>query len=146
MKDSAEKTKGKGRKTYALHAADPEGSARRIRKRLAELTKQKVAVIICDTNSRPFRRGQIEQAIGVAGLNPLVDYRGDHDLFGYKLKFKNVAVVDELASAAELVMGQGREMIPAAVIRGLKRIRYQENARSAALTVSRKEDLFRGTL
>ncbi|TMI68024.1 coenzyme F420-0:L-glutamate ligase [Candidatus Bathyarchaeota archaeon] len=146
LNGGVDKSNVEGPETYALLPADPDGSARRIRKRLAELTKQKVAVIICDTNSRPFRRGQIEQAIGVAGLNPLVDYRGDHDLFGYKLKFKNVAVVDELASAAELVMGQGREMIPAAVIRGLKRIRYQENARSAALTVSRKEDLFRGTL
>jgi len=146
LNGGVDKSNVEGSKTYALLPADPDGSARRIRKRLTELTKQKVAVIICDTNSRPFRRGQIEQAIGVAGLNPLVDYRGDHDLFGYKLKFKNVAVVDELASAAELVMGQGREMVPAAVIRGLKRIRYQENAKSAALTVSRKEDLFRGTL
>ncbi len=146
LNGGVDKSNVEGPETYALLPADPDGSARRIRKRLTELTKQKVAVIICDTNSRPFRRGQIEQAIGVAGLNPLVDYRGDHDLFGYKLKFKNVAVVDELASAAELVMGQGREMIPAAVIRGLKRIRYQENAKSVALTVSRKEDLFRGTL
>jgi coenzyme F420-0:L-glutamate ligase / coenzyme F420-1:gamma-L-glutamate ligase len=146
LNGGVDKSNVEGTETYALLPADPDGSARRIRKRVRELTGQKVAVIICDTNSRPFRRGQIEQAIGVAGLNPLVDYRGDHDLFGYELKFKNVAVVDELASAAELVMGQGREMVPAAVIRGLKRIRYQENMTSKALTVTMREDLFRGTL
>jgi coenzyme F420-0:L-glutamate ligase/coenzyme F420-1:gamma-L-glutamate ligase len=146
LNGGVDKSNVEGPETYALLPADPDGSARRIRKRVRELTGQKVAVIICDTNSRPFRRGQVEQAIGLAGLNPLVDYRGDHDLFGYELKFKNVAVVDELASAAELVMGQGREMIPAAVIRGLKRIRYQEKVTSKALTVTMREDLFRGTL
>jgi coenzyme F420-0:L-glutamate ligase/coenzyme F420-1:gamma-L-glutamate ligase len=146
LNGGVDKSNVEGPETYALLPVDPDNSARRIRKRLRKLTGRNVAVIICDTNSRPFRRGQVEQAIGVAGLNPLVDYRGDHDLFGYQLKFKNVAVVDELASAAELVMGQGREMVPAAVIRGLKRIRYQENVRSTALTVSRREDLFRGTL
>ncbi len=146
LNGGVDKSNVEGAETYALLPADPDRSAQGIRKRLKDLTRQTVAVIICDTNSRPFRRGQIEQAIGVAGINPLVDYRGDHDLFGYELKFKNVAVVDELASAAELVMGQGREMIPAAVIRGLKRIKYQDNVASTALTVTRTEDLFRGTL
>lgn len=146
LNGGVDKSNVEGAETYALLPADPDRSAQGIRKRLRDLTGQTVAVIICDTNSRPFRRGQIEQAIGVAGLNPLVDYRGDHDLFGYKLKFKTVAVVDELASAAELVMGQGREMIPAAVIRGLKRIKYQDNVASTALTVTKREDLFRGTL
>ena len=78
-------------------------------------------------------------------MNPMVDYRGQRDLFGYQLRFKNVAVADELASAAELVMGQGREMIPAAIIRGLKRVKFQDRVRSSGLVVGRREDLFRGT-
>ena len=79
-------------------------------------------------------------------MNPMVDYVGKRDLFGYELRFKNVAVADELASAAELVMGQGREMVPAAIIRGLKRVRFQERAKSSDLVVDEAEDLFRGTL
>ena len=109
------------------------------------MTRRTVGVIICDTHSRPFRRGQVEEMIGVAGLNPMVDYRGQRDLFGYQLRFKNVAVADELASAAELVMGQGREAIPAAIIRGVKRVRFQERAKSSPLVVGGHEDLFRGT-
>ncbi|HYY92495.1 MAG TPA: coenzyme F420-0:L-glutamate ligase, partial [Candidatus Dormibacteraeota bacterium] len=103
-------------------------------------------VVVCDTRSRPFRRGQVEECIGIAGLNPLVDYRGQSDLFGYTLRFKNVALADELASAAELVMGQGKERAPAAVIRGLKRVRFQERASTRNLAVKPVEDLFRGTL
>jgi len=102
----------KAAKTYALLPAILTVQARRIRKRLTELTKQKVAVTSYATpnSTRPFRRGRLNKH-GVAGLNPLVDYRGDHDLFGYKLKsIKERSVVDELASAAELVMGQGREI------------------------------------
>ncbi len=79
-------------------------------------------------------------------MSPFVDYRRKRDLFGYQLRFKNVAVADELAAAAELVMGQGREGTPAAIVRGLRRVRFQERARSSGLVVSRREDLFRGTL
>jgi len=141
-----DKSNVEGEETYALLPSDPDRSARKLRARLLRLTGKKVGVIVCDTNSRPFRRGQIEQAIGVAGLNPMVDYRGQTDLFGYELKFKNVALADELASAAELVMGQGREMTPAALIRGLARVRFQERSSISNLTVSKSEDLFRGTL
>ena len=117
-----------------------------MRKRIQQLTGKQVAVVICDTRSRPFRKGQVEESIGVAGLNPLIDYRGQKDLFGYTLRFKNVAIADELASAAELVMGQGREKTPVAIIRGLTRVRFQDRASSRFLVVSSEEDLFRGTL
>src|SRR2546426_993543 len=72
--------------------------------------------------------------------------RADKDLFGYTLRFKNVAIADELASAAELVMGQGRERTPVAIIRGLTRVRLQNHASSRFLVVSPEEDLFTGTL
>ena len=141
-----DKSNVKGDSTYALLPQDPDASARRMRKRIQQLTGKQVAVVICDTRSRPFRKGQVEESIGVAGLNPLIDYRGQKDLFGYTLRFKNVAIADELASAAELVMGQGREKTPVAIIRGLARVRFQDRASSRFLVVSSEEDLFRGTL
>ena len=141
-----DKSNVKGDSTYALLPQDPDASARRLRKRIRQLTGRQVGVVICDTRSRPFRKGQVEESIGVAGLNPLIDYRGQKDLFGYTLRFKNVAIADELASAAELVMGQGRERTPVAIIRGLTRIRFQDRASSKTLEVSAQEDLFRGTL
>jgi coenzyme F420-0:L-glutamate ligase/coenzyme F420-1:gamma-L-glutamate ligase len=141
-----DKSNVKGDTTYALLPQDPDASARRLRKRIEQLTGKHVGVVICDTRSRPFRKGQVEESIGVAGLNPLMDYRGQKDLFGYTLRFKNVSLADELASAAELVMGQGRERSPVAIVRGLKRVRFQERATSKALVVRTEEDLFRGTL
>ena len=146
LNGGADKSNVEGADTYALLPKDPDASARKLRSRIRRLTGKHVGVVICDSHSRPFRRGQVEETIGVAGLNPMVDYRGQRDLFGYQLRFKNVAVADELASAAELVMGQGREAIPAAIVRGVRRVRFQERARSSVLVVGRQEDLFRGTL
>jgi coenzyme F420-0:L-glutamate ligase/coenzyme F420-1:gamma-L-glutamate ligase len=141
-----DKSNVKGDNTYALLPHDPDASARRLRKRINQLTGKQVAVVICDTRSRPFRKGQVEESIGVAGLNPLIDYRGQKDLFGYTLRFKNVAIADELASAAELVMGQGRERTPVAIIRGLTRVRFQDHTSSRFLVIDADEDLFKGTL
>src|SRR5437870_241467 len=141
-----DKSNVKGDSTYALLPEDPDASARRLRKRIRQLTGKQVAVVICDTRSRPFRKGQVEESIGVAGLSPLVDYRGQKDLFGYTLRLRNVALADELASAAELVMGQGRERTPVTIVRGLKRVKFQERASSRNLSVSTAEDLFRDTL
>jgi coenzyme F420-0:L-glutamate ligase/coenzyme F420-1:gamma-L-glutamate ligase len=141
-----DKSNVKGNSRYALLPQDPDASARRLRERIKQLTGKEVGVVICDTRSRPFRKGQVEESIGVAGLNPLVDYRGQKDLFGYTLRFKNVSLADELASAAELVMGQGREKAPAAIIRGLARVRFQNRATSKVLVIKPEDDLFKGTL
>src|SRR6266851_1376262 len=129
-----DKSNVKGDQNYALLPTNPDASARKIRSRIRRLTGKEVGVIITDTHSRPFRLGQVEETIGIAGLKPHADYRGQRDLFGYRLKFKNVALADEVAGAAELVMGQGREAIPAAIVRGLKRVRFQDKARSSDLT------------
>ncbi len=141
-----DKSNVEGPLTFALLPRDPDASARRIRQAIKRYTGKTVGVIITDTHSRPFRLGQVEETIGIAGISPFVDYRGSRDLFGYELRFKNVAVADELAGAAELVMGQGKEAVPAAIVRGLGRVRFRDRIRSSGLVVSRREDLFRGTL
>ncbi len=147
LNGGADKSNIKGKDRYVLLPKNPDASARRIRSRVQKLTGQTVGVIISDTRSRPFRLGQAEEAIGVAGINPLIDYRGKKDLFGYSLRFKNVNIADELASAAELVMGQGTEKTPVAIIRGVGRLKFGEQfASSKYLIVSNKEDLFKGTL
>jgi len=141
-----DKSNVKGDQNYALLPTNPDASARKIRNSIRHLTRKSIGVIITDTHSRPFRLGQVEETIGIAGLKPHADYRGQRDLFGYQLKFKNVALADEVAGAAELVMGQGREAIPAAIVRGLKRVRFQDRAKSSDLTGPTREDLFKGTL
>ena len=135
-----------GEDSYALLPEDPDESAKRIRSGIMRLTGKNVAVVISDTYSRPFRRGQVEFAIGLAGIDPFKDYRGQEDLFNYVLKVKNIALVDEIASAAELVMGQGREAVPVAIIRNLSRAEPDKAFSIEELNISREEDLFKGTL
>jgi coenzyme F420-0:L-glutamate ligase/coenzyme F420-1:gamma-L-glutamate ligase len=121
---------------------DPNASAQRIRREIKGLTSANVAVIVSDTHGRPFRMGEINVAVGVAGFNPIRDRRGEKDLFGYVLRIKQTAIADELSSAAELVIGQANEGIPAAIIRGYS---YQasENASATVMTRPREKDLFR---
>lgn len=131
---------------YSLLPENPDLSARRIREEIAKITGKKVSVIIGDTFSRPFRRGQVEFAIGIAGIKPFKDYRGQRDLYDNLLRVKNVAIVDEIACAAELVMGQGKEAIPVAIIKNLDRAETSEEASIKELAISSQEDLFRETL
>ena len=109
-----------GENFVVLLPRDPDHSAARIRDGIRRLTGKNVAVIICDTFGRPFRRGTVNVAIGCSGINPLWDRRGEKDLFGRKLISKITCVADELASAAELVMGQADEGMPVAIIRGYR--------------------------
>ena len=120
---------------------DPDASAKKIRDRLLELTKiSSLAVIISDTYGRALRVGTINCAIGTAGIEPLEDYRGRSDLFGYVLNHTVVARVDELASAAGLFTGQAAEGVPVVLIRGFK---FQEGFTSAKiLNRKRPEALF----
>jgi len=112
---------------------DPDRSARELRTRLQQLAGEgptfDIAIIISDTWGRPWRNGQVNMAIGSAGIEPIVDYRGQHDPYGYQLQASEIAVADELASAAELVMGK-TERIPAALIRGYKYTPSTGDARS----------------
>lgn len=135
-----------GEDSYAFLPEDPDRSAEKIRSQIMELTGKKVAVIVCDTYSRPFRKGQVEFAIGMSGVNPFKDYRGQKDLFNYVLKVKNVAIVDEIACAAELVMGQGDEGIPVAIVKNVQRAELNGTFSAGDLNISKEEDLFKGTL
>ena len=146
MNGGIDKSNVKGDSIYAQLPESPDASARKLMREIKRLTRKDVGVVITDTRSRPFRRGQVEECIGIAGINPLVDYRGQTDLFGYTLRFKNVSLADELASAAELVMGQGREATPVAIVRGLKRVNFQKRASTRNMSVRPNEDLFKGTL
>ncbi len=102
----------------ALLPLDPDASAATLRDRLHALTGQLVAVVVSDTLGRPWRIGQMDQAIGVAGLAPVRDARGTKDSHGSILEVTEIAVADELASAAELVKGKACG-VAAAVVWGL---------------------------
>jgi coenzyme F420-0:L-glutamate ligase / coenzyme F420-1:gamma-L-glutamate ligase len=119
--------------TLVLLPLDPDASARRLADRL------EVAVIISDSFGRPFRQGTTDVAVGVAGLAPLLDLRGVRDSAGYELRTTTIAVADEIAGAAELVMGKTRG-IPAAIVRGLD-LRGEGSARDLVMPAER--DLFR---
>jgi len=105
-------------KTVTLLPIDPDTSAKNIFKDLSKLsTIKNFGIIISDTWGRPWREGQVNFAVGVCGLSPLIDYRGEKDTYGYTMKASIIAIADELACAAELVCGK-TDNIPAAIIRG----------------------------
>jgi coenzyme F420-0:L-glutamate ligase/coenzyme F420-1:gamma-L-glutamate ligase len=130
-----------GERIVALLPDDPDASAEKIRQEIKRLTCYDVAVIISDTHGRPLREGEINVAIGVAGIKPIKDRRGEKDLFGYVLRVKQTAVADELSSAAELVIGQADEAVPVAIIRGYKYPK-SENAKATELIRPPEKDLF----
>jgi coenzyme F420-0:L-glutamate ligase/coenzyme F420-1:gamma-L-glutamate ligase len=130
-----------GGDTVTLLPIDSDRSARRIRKRILEVTGRSVAVIITDTFGRPFRVGHVDVCIGVSGISPLLDLRGQPDLFGYVLRVKRAAIGDELASAAELVMGNNREQTPAAIIRGYN-YAVDESAEASDIIMPWEKNLF----
>jgi len=131
-----------GERMVALLPADPDASAERVKQEIKRVTGCDVAVIISDTHGRPFREGEINVAIGVAGIKPIRDRRGEKDLFGYVLRVKQTAIADELASAAELVIGQADEGVPVAIIRGYK-FPQSNYAKANELIRSKEKDLFR---
>ena len=118
---------------------DPDASAQRIRERLRELTGRDVAVLVSDSFGRPWRQGTIDVALGAAGLEVMRDLRGTRDSVGYELHATMIAVADEIAGAAELVMGKV-DGIPAAVVRGLE-VAGEGSARD--LVIPEERDLFR---
>jgi coenzyme F420-0:L-glutamate ligase/coenzyme F420-1:gamma-L-glutamate ligase len=125
--------------TLVLLPLDPDASARRIRARLLELTGRTVAVIVSDSFGRPWRQGTTDVAIGCAGLAPLLDLRGRRDASGYELRSTQIALADELAGAAELVMGKANR-VPGAVIRGVE---TAGDGAAGELVMPADRDLFR---
>ncbi len=98
---------------------DPDGSAKAIGMRINELCGKDVSVIITDTNGRAFKIGQTGVAVGVYGVHPIKNWRGEKDLFGKVLEITEEAVADEVASAANLLMGEAAEGTPVVIVRGL---------------------------
>lgn len=123
-----------------LLPVDADASARRIRARLKHLREVDVAVIVSDTFGRAWRNGQTDVAIGVAGIEPFLDYRGSRDTQGRELRATRIAVADEIAGAAELVMGKS-DGICAAIVRGAGVERGRGS--SSELVRAPSEDLFR---
>jgi coenzyme F420-0:L-glutamate ligase/coenzyme F420-1:gamma-L-glutamate ligase len=132
---------GGGRETVLLWPEDPDASAARLRRRLEAHFAVRLAVIISDSLGRAWRLGTTGTAIGVAGIQPLRDRRGETDLFGRVLQATLVAVADELAGAASLVIGEAAEGVPAALIRGAT---YQADDAASIqhLLRPRDQDLF----
>ncbi|MBT4302496.1 MAG: coenzyme F420-0:L-glutamate ligase [Actinobacteria bacterium] len=126
----------------ALLPVDSDRSARRIQAGLEHKYGVKVAVIVSDTFGRPWRRGVTDVAIGSAGLRPVVDLRGTTDALGRELQVTEVAVADEIAAAAELVMGKA-EAIPVAIVRGVDPTWFGEGSVHDDLIRRPDEDLFR---
>ena len=118
---------------------DADASAARLRARIGELTGRTVAVLVTDSFGRAWRQGTTDVAIGAAGLQVLLDLAGTRDPAGYELRGTTIAVVDEIAGAAELVMGKTAG-IPAAVVRGLAHLAGEGRARDLVMPPER--DLF----
>jgi coenzyme F420-0:L-glutamate ligase/coenzyme F420-1:gamma-L-glutamate ligase len=119
---------------------DPDASARRLRERLAELTGRAVAVLVTDSFGRPWRQGTTDVAVGAAGLRVLLDLKGEIDAVGYELHGTTIAVADEIAGAAELVLRKTAG-VPAALVRGLAALAGEGSARDLVMPPER--DLFR---
>lgn len=130
-----------GERNVAPLPVDSDKSAADIRNKIRQATGRDVAVIVSDTHGRPLRDGEINIAVGVAGLMPIRDHRGEQDLYGYTLRVKRTAIADELASAAELVIGQANEGVPAAVIRGYDYVKSEE-AKATELIRPKDKELF----
>lgn len=119
---------------------DPDGSARRLRETLTARLGLDLAVVITDSFGRAWRHGITDIAIGLAGMNPVADYRGQYDPHGYPLEASVLAPADEIAGAAELVMGK-TDGVPLAIVRGYE---YEPAPGSAAdLIMPPERDMFR---
>jgi coenzyme F420-0:L-glutamate ligase/coenzyme F420-1:gamma-L-glutamate ligase len=126
--------------TLVLLPLDPDGSASRIRARLRELTGVAPGVVVSDSFGRAWRQGTTDVALGVAGFAPLRDLRGTSDAYGRELETTQVAVADEIASAAELVLGKAHR-VPAAIVRGVDL--PAGDGSGADIVMPRERDLFR---
>jgi coenzyme F420-0:L-glutamate ligase/coenzyme F420-1:gamma-L-glutamate ligase len=133
----ASNTPGEG--ILVLLPVDPDASARRLRARLTGLSGVDVGVIVSDSFGRAWRQGTTDVALGVAGISPLRDLRGTTDASGHLLESTQIAIADEIAGAAELVLGKARR-VPAAIVRGVD---ARGDGSAVDLVMPRERDLFR---
>jgi coenzyme F420-0:L-glutamate ligase/coenzyme F420-1:gamma-L-glutamate ligase len=125
--------------TAVLLPIDPDRSAHRLRVEIERVLDVSIAVVVTDTFGRSWRRGLVDVAIGVSGLPAIVDLRGTTDAYGRILDVTEIAIVDEIAAAADLVMGKASQ-VPAAILRGLD---LSGDGRATDLVRPPEEDLFR---
>ena len=123
-----------------LLPVDSDLSAKKIRDGILNKTRKNIAVVVSDTFGRPFRNGQTNCAIGLSGITPILDYAGTQDAFGNILRVTAIAISDEIASTAELVMGKNNKC-PVAIIRDYKFSNESENI--SEIIRPENEDLFR---
>lgn len=137
-----DKSNVEGEGMVTLLPKNPDNEAEKIRITLKNKTKKEIAIIISDSFGRPFRLGAIGTAIGVSGINPILDVRGKKDLFGYELQTTIIGQVDSIAAAAQLVMGESDEGIPIVLIRGYN---FEFNGKTSIKSILRKKeiDIFR---
>ena len=131
-----------GENLALLLPKNPKKSAKVIQKNLAKKLNKKISIIITDSMTRPYRSGVINFALASHNIQSLVDLKGHRDIYGKKLRGTEVAVADELASAAGLLMGQSNEKKPVVLIKGFKQDSSETND-AFDLTVTEKEDLYR---
>ncbi len=129
-----------GGNTVVLLPLDPDASARNLVARLRRTLGVEIAVIVSDTFGRPWREGAVNVAIGVAGIHPMLDYRGEEDPQGRELRTTTIAVADELAAAAGLVMGK-LDRVPAVLLKGCRYDRADASISEVIRPADR--DLFR---
>ena len=129
----------KGPDTLVLLPLDPDASAARLRSSIRELAGVEIGVIVSDSFGRAWRLGTTDVALGVAGITALLDLDGERDSLGYELHATQIAVADEIAGAAQLVMGK-LDGIPAAIVRGLE---LGGDGHGSDLVMPRERDLFR---
>lgn len=129
----------RGAGTVVLLPLDPDRSAARLREAIKVRSGMEVGVIVSDSFGRAWRQGTTDVALGVSGLTPLRDLRGEQDSAGYVLHATQIAIADEIAGAAELVMGK-TDGVPAAIVRG---VRAEGDGRGSDLLMPRDRDLFR---
>jgi coenzyme F420-0:L-glutamate ligase/coenzyme F420-1:gamma-L-glutamate ligase len=126
--------------TVVLLPEDPDRSAHKLRIRLERATGSTIGLIITDTFGRAWRRGVVDFAIGISGVPAIVDHRGKPDMQGRTMEVTEIGVADEIAAAADLVMGKA-DGIPVAIVRGL--VFDEAGGRGADLVRPPEEDLFR---
>jgi coenzyme F420-0:L-glutamate ligase/coenzyme F420-1:gamma-L-glutamate ligase len=139
--DESNISHGENGNRVLLLPRDPDGSAAELKRRLEDAFGVSIGVVINDSFGRPWRNGVVGVALGAAGVPSLLDRIGSKDLFGRTLKVTEIAVADELASAASLLMGQADEGLPAVLVRGFRSAAPHRAASS--LIRDRERDMFR---
>ncbi|MEM7112928.1 MAG: coenzyme F420-0:L-glutamate ligase [Chloroflexota bacterium] len=130
-----------GQERVLLLPVDPDKSAAAIRRLILDQTGVEVGVIICDTHGRAHRRGTVGVAIGVAGITAVWDRRGEQDLYGYTLEHTDVGLADELAAAADLLLGAAAEGTPVVLVRGA--VLPNQGGQASDLIRPKEMDLYR---